>query len=403
MISNVYELYQGLTPIKRVYLNDGVVWRAPTFLHPYLVQLDSYPDGAQILNKLKVESGNMIAYSEDACPIELIGNFGPSDTFLVNRIVDEIYAGITTEGSFDTISTELLNAISTDRSIIYSDSNVLPLIAELLKCDRDEVLGFLSDLHAFDAYAELIRHEANYNVSVDQLIRALDAPGKIGKGRYAHDVTVTALNKALAASARIGAHRLDNIVEIIKLHKALTAKSEIANYYGDNLVDLNASHIGLAAIAETWKHSRDLQLDNTIYGGALSAIAKLGACDNFFRLYQEEVAGAAVDLLAKPISIDDVDSVDCTADNILSRFAVESISLTDNGSIYAEEVSAAAGSAEFIASNTSEYVTSDDNTSLSIMFWMLPQQTDSNLYIPQIYDDGVTVGAVQNSSELILL
>lgn len=421
---NIYEIFQGTTPIKHIYLNDKTVWKAPLFLQRYWAYLDSHVDGEQILNRLMSVPGNMTSYNEGDHRLEIIDSFTSANALLLSRLATESYDSKSILSVFNALHAESMRRDAVDQTVVYADNGIRDLIAEILRCKDDELVRILTQHRALAPPAELMRHMAGYNVLVDSFTRAWDAHGEILNGRYVHNVLIDEDIAVLDAIGRIGDHRLASQIEIAELHKALSAHGESLSRNAIEPVSVHDMQAALDAIAELGrhnarptvsiddasritdalaklgKHQYDAIVTGSLYGGVLSATTRHGLFNQNITVRHEQSADACIETSAKPVFSTDTDNIDCTVDNTLAATSSESIDLDDT-TVCAGELRAVQATTEHLVSDTSTGVAFNDTSVPNTMIWVFPEQVNSNLHIAQVYDDGVSVGVVQNGSELI--
>ena len=397
---NIFEVYQGITPIKRVYKDDSLVWTAPTFLHPYLVSLSNHPEGEQIVNQLSAK--------------------------LLDSMLNDKYHDSAGLSYLNKLTLEQLWRQAVDQVVHHTYNNTQVLSTELLNRRSDEKVYDIRHIHALAAPSEVLKHYAGYDVLVDPLSIALAASAELLRARHAHNVSVYHAENAIAAKGKLGRHDKDNFVEITGLHKAISATAklgkhasdhvvstefehtptdaaaQLGRYEGNNLVDDYGEGSFTDSPAQLGRHAYDGKLVDALTGDILHNQAKQAVRDGIDKLQVDHVANVSNDVVANSVSSEDEIGFVCDTESNLYHIHLETISHEESNNPVVEEVSAVRGAAGCINTDETESVKFTDTTSPSIMVWTFPEQATTNLYIPMIYDDGVTIGASQNGSELIL-
>lgn len=401
MTTDIFELYQGLKPIRRVYLDGTMIWTEPYFLPAYLAHLDSYYTGDQFLTKLRLIGAHMVRYGEAADAIKIINSPFSADTALLNRITEEQHVVRVIQSICNDLSSGLMTGVFAESLAVYSDEYANALVAEMVVHNAAELVRVIQNLHGIDATARVDKHTADYEILVEFYRNALTAHGRIGRHSYDAYVLVDSKHFASDATSRVGSHELDNRVAVDNIQYALSADSETPAHELDNLVDVEYSHNALSAGTVTPEHESSHLVDIDHVDRAVSVDAMSSAYDADLAL-EDSIYSKLLDATAKHGVWEDEVFVETGL--VASQFNdLAAICVTDEYDQVVEydaDVSVAKGDVGGLNTDTAAIVTYDCDSVLSTMLWLFPVQTNTDLYIPMLYDDGVVVGAVQNGVNL---
>ena len=375
-ISNIFELYQGIKPIRRVYLDGTMVWAEPYFLPAYLVHLNHDLDGERYLTRSRLGVGYMNV-TNAADFVEIDNNLTAASIALLNENVDEehlirVYRSIPND-----LAAELINSVLSEHFLVYSDKYLTTFGTELLVHNAAKLVQTLQKAYGFGATGRVNKHLAGYDVLNEyyhQSSAVHTSPGSYEAGNL---VTIEHVDRAASANGETSGHESDYLIDVGYSHDALSAGSEDSGHESDYLIDVDHVDRAVSAESETSTHNADFMLDIDDHGEILDAPAKHGVLDDDACVEFDQADHYAIDLTAACIVDEHEQSVE-----------------------YDASANAAKGDAESVSANKSAIVEFGSDSVLNTLFWLLPVQTDTDLYVPMIYDDGVVVGAIQNGVNL---
>lgn len=401
MNTDIFELYQGLRPIRRVHLDGALVWAMPDFLPPHLAYLDNNPVGEQILTALRLIDCSSTMYDAAA---------GLSEDF---------------DGSVNDLILKLVDGLFKETPVVYSDDYLTALTAKMVARRAQEYCYELQALYALNAAGEIAVHVADLEILIETLRKALSAEGKIAQHFADYNVFVTSMRAAISARGVISQHMASHIIGVFNSHRAVSATAELARHMSSHEIAVDYFHKALSASTKrpghnTWHdivfsyanyaisanskrpgHEADLAVEIGNYGKFLDATAKVGSYDDAIDVDLTQTKNYISDLPAATIDLDAGQAVEYTVSGDISQITWKPISFTEYDG-YTEDVAITSSTSNEINADTSAIVAIDESIVLSTMIWLFPVQSETNLYIPMIHDDGETVGVVQNGVELIM-
>ena len=375
-ISNIFELYQGLKPIRRVYLDGTMVWAEPYFLPSYLVHLNHYLDGDQYLTRSRLGSGYMNV-TDAADFVEIDNNLTAASIALLNGDLDEKQIVSVHRSVLNDLAVKLVNDVFSEHFLVYSDEYLTTIATELIAHSKSELARTLREAHGFVAASRIGNHSADYDVLDEYYHQSAVMHSSPGSYEADNLVTIEHVDRAASVNGETSGHESDYLIDVGYSHDALSAGSEDSGHESDYLIDVDHVDRAVSAESETSTHNADFMLDIDDHGGLLDAPAKHGVLDDDACVEFDQADHYAIDLTAACIVDEHEQSVE-----------------------YDASANAAKGDAESVSANKSAIVEFGSDSVLNTLFWLLPVQTDTDLYVPMIYDDGVVVGAIQNGVNL---
>lgn len=376
MNTNIFELYQGLKPIRRVYLDGTMVWAEPYFLPSYLVHLNHHLDGDRYLTRSRLGVGYMNV-TNAADFVEIDNNLTAASIALLNGDLDEKQIVSVHRSVLNDLAVKLVNDVFSEHFLVYSDEYLTTNATELIAHSASELTRTLREAHGFVAVGRIGNHSADHDVFDEYYHQSAVMHSSPGSYEADNLVTIEHVDRAVSVNGETSGHESDYLIDVGYSHDALSAGSEDSGHESDYLIDVEHVDRAVSAESETSTHNADFMLDIDDHGGLLDATAKHGVLDDTTCVEFDQADRYASDLTAA-----------CIVDE--HEQFVE----------YDATVNAAKGDAESVSANKSAIVEFGSDSVLNTLFWLLPVQTDTDLYVPMIYDDGVVVGAVQNGVNL---
>lgn len=376
---NVYELFQGTTPIRRVYLDDTIVWKPPIFLPPYSVNLEANSVGDNRLSNIRLAHGYMLDNDWFRWQTTIVNGPISAKTFLINRILTEMYSLQTIRSIGNALTAEMVSRIVEEKAYILDELYAIVGHGGIINYTASHNLLLYLTERAISAKGEIANYEDSFSLLVDQYIRALSASGRIGDHEKSYDVSIGYLDTAVSAHGELLDHTSDHNVRADYFNTAVSSDGEFLNHLYDHFVQIGYFDTGVSSGGKVFEHLSDLITVVEDYRAFTSSPAKTGSWEGTINAYHSQVASIGSKLVAEYIA-----------------------HIVDEHLKSTKRLSAVKGNVGSLNRDSAVSVTSDREASLDTLIWLFPQQTDSDLYIPQIYDDGVVVGAVQNGSELVL-
>ena len=443
----IESIYQGKIPIRRVYLNGHVVWKPPAYLPPYLVYLDTQTLGEQGLSKISIMQGNL--YIDDAAKMYMDGSPIGADLFLVNHDVSEKYDAASIQSTINVlhlaqIASEFIEGpdlftskygMSLDTMVgdryanelvdIFSSNNGLSVTGAILSSDlfisalENAIINgtnvtsiipeHLQDLYvAMGCYhtgrvyhAKPGEHEKLNSVTIDYYIAGIEANAKPVEHEESNDVTIDYHNSGLSADAKPGAHEeLHNVtadystrgtVAIAKPKKHRSSHNASAEYhtYGTPGSAQPGDYKSVEAVGENHEL---MAADVGAEIGNLSRSNSVTVSSDSY-ISDSISPGAVHDITSNLLCIPEGGAIPASLHPVL---------FTSSGDGCDSELQVSRTSFAPINRDVIATITRNSTITMHAMYWLYPVQTGSDLYIPQVYDNGVLTGAVQNGSELVM-
>lgn len=265
---------------------------------------------------------------------------------LFNFLIDHDVTGVGANG-------ELVNDVRLIKSLI--DHNVTALGADAKFGEYGRLLRFFIENHAtgIGANVELGDYGRFIEFFIEQHVTSLGGNGKLGDYSDLLHFLVNPSVVALVGKAEIGAASATNTLHALGDRSAESLDSKQLVVDRDDVIpgtaDRNLSNMNTPVLDHEVEYTAKLDVD----------------------------AG-------------------------MSSVSSESIIFTKEPDTYVSESFATKGDLTELSQDTAAKLATNTSATIHAMFWLFPVQTGSDLYIPQVYDNGVITGAVQNGSELLM-
>lgn len=491
----IERIFQGTTPIRRIYQNGHIVWRPLAFLPPYIVYVSTNPTGDQILTKIElaqftsttyqdpiisrfhagaplhVEHGSFV--DETAGLVYLENGVTGLDAFLINRIAEECHKPAIDEGKFNAFTAKLLQGEILDDPVLYGSTFSTSLGGEILNLTSDEKAYIYGDQFGLSARGFLVNQDADIETYVNQQGIILGANGRVGLHDERHKTFVNQLGRFLDSKGRVGLYSDDHEIGVIHKAFGVDGRGRVGLYSDDHKIYVDHRAVGIDGRGRVGRYADDhkiyvdhsaigvdgrgrvgLYVDDHSIGVIHKALGtdgrgKIGRYSDDHDITVDQKAfgltadglighhtaepkatidsrGKVLDAKAKQVRKDDpleqnVDqnanllkldtelltdiceiSVDYTSDANMPSVSIGPISFTKFGGIYTSEQTATRARIENIAGDEITRLATNTSAIMQIMHWKFPTHEGTNLYIPQVYHDGIISSAVQNGSELVM-
>jgi hypothetical protein len=408
---------------------------------------DPISSAVHTISTITVEAGNM--FVDEVGEMYTKGSPIGADLFLVNRDVTEEYAPKAIQNIMAALHIAQIEGEYNAGPDLFVEKYGTALGTMIGSRIVTEDTYYLGDEAGISASGVILPHDVLVNILTESVINGVSSTGKIVEYGvlenfiYEHDAT------GLGADGKLGDFTV--LENFLYEHNAtgLGANGKLGDFrvLENFLYDHNATGLGANGKLGDFGVLENFLYDHNATGlGANGKLGDFGVLENF--LYEHNVialpAKAELGIVSATLTINAtaerqlksldskrpsanrVEDVTSTTDSHLTNFsvplidhdAVHIVEHTDNvrpSSISAESLSfvkqdGAYDSESFATKidlssfklDSTVKTESESTANISIMFWLFPVQTGSDLYIPQVYDNGVVTGAVQNGSELIM-
>ena len=419
----IENIFQGKIPIRRIYLNGHIVWKPPAYLPPYLVYLDTNTLTDQTLSKIHIESGNLVA--DNVGKMHVTGAPIGLDLFLVNRDVTEEYALTSIKNAMNALHIEQIKGEYLEGPELFAKKYGMSLDAMIGSRIVEEETYFLGNEVGLSARGAVLPHDVLLKFLFESLVSGVSSTGRIVEYDVSENFPIDHNATGLGANSKLG--DFDRLINFLVDHNAtaLGANSKLGDF--DRLINFLVDHnaTGLAANGKLGDFDRliDFLVDHNATG--IGANSKTGDRESIVGFLidpniialtgKAELGNATATLTTKTVTDRHLNSLKTTliehdkqldlkydASVNVPSISAETMTFTKYGDIYEAESAAIKIDAVGMNHDSTIKPLADTTATICAMFWLFPVQTDSDLYIPQIYDNGVITGAVQNGSELVM-
>ena len=443
----IESLFQGKIPIRRVYFNGHVAWTPPKYLPPYLVYLDTKALSDQTFSKIhleqgyadiienpipnrfhggstiRIESGNKIV--DNAGRMYHQGGPIGLDLFLVNQDITEEYAPTAIQNVMNALHMEQILGEYTAGPDLFVEKYGTPLAAMVGSRIVDEKMCFLGNEVGLSARGAILPHDVLLKVLFESLATGVSATGQIVEYDVLEKFLIDHNAIGLGADGKLG--DFGALENFLFEHNAtgLSAHGKTGDFGRFIEFFINHQVTGLGANSKTGDFGRFIEFFINHHATGLGANSKAGDYEsliNFlieptvFALTGTAESGNTTATLTTKTSADRnlanltvplVDhevlyDVKHTAESNMESVSSEPISFTKQSDTYKSELGATKAGLAGLNQDSTIKPTVNTTATMHAMFWLFPVQTGSDLYIPQVYDNGVITGAVQNGSELMM-
>lgn len=396
---------------------------------------------------IRIESGNK--FVDNAGKMYVAGGAIGADLYLVNRNVTEDYAPTAIQNIMTALHLEqirgeylegpelfvekygtplgtLIGSRIVDEKTYFSGEKA-GLLAQGVILPHDVVLNLLYESLAtgVSSSARIVEYGVLENFLINHASTGLGANGEPGDFNVLENFLIDHNATGLGANGKTGDYAVFEKFLIDHNATGLGSNGKLGDYSALEkfLIDHDATGVGANALIGDYQSLIRFILDPAInptagkaelgiVSGILTTIAEVDRSGEsleskrFITNREETTTSYANSYLTSfntPMADHDVAyDVKYTADVSIPSVSAESMSFTTQSDTYTSEQQVSNVSTIEMGLNESVKPAVNTSATISVMFWLFPVQTDSDLYIPQVYDNGVITGAVQNGSELMM-
>lgn len=408
---------------------------------------DPIPNRIHGGSTIRIESGNKLV--DNAGRMYTAGGAIGADLYLVNRDVTEEYAPTAIQNVMTALHLEQIKGEYIEGPELFVEKYGTPLGGLIGSRIVDEEMYFSGEKAGLFTQGVILPHDVLLNLLYESLATAVSSSGRIVEYGVLENFLIDHSATGLGANGKTGDY---SVLEKFLIEHGVTGLgangktgdfSVLEKFLVDHnvtgvgangktgdfsalekfLVDHNATGVGANALIGDYQSLIRFILDPAInptagkaelgiVSGTLTTITEVDRSGESleskrFTASREETTTSSADSYLTsfntPMADHDVTyGVEYTADVNVPSVSAESISFTTQSDTYAAEQKASRVTVAGMNMNESVDPVSESSASISVMFWLFPTQTGSDLYIPQVYDNGVITGAVQNGSELMM-
>lgn len=377
-MTNVYELYQGLTPIKLVYRNGKIVWKPPVFLFPHLAYLDL---NAQI----NVVDSSVVAKA-----------------LLVNRILTEYYDSRNVLGAGHALPLYQIHDDFVEKYTTYIDGDASTFSTNMIAKNSSERAFTSDELHALVSHGKVYDHSTKFKLLVEMVEHASTFESVLTSHYANYAVDVDSILSALSVDTELVRHIDNNAVRVDHLNTAMCVDVESCDHTEDHTVSIGKLNNGLSADTIQCEYDSTVMAEADSEGSVIPAPSKQGRLDKVSDVYYDHSAYLVEGLSSNRLTYEFTEKFEHSDDSTLSTLAINSVAFEDTDGVYSEELHVSDAYGDCLNKDLTVGISVSHSHVPDTMIWVFPEQAVSDLYIPGLYDDGVFVNAVQNGSELAI-